>query len=443
MSSHKMVWKEGMLLMPQHFQQNDRHYDYQLKARTQLMSRYGWGLFTLEIDEHYFNTRKIVISKASGVLPDGSLFELGHDTQALVLDVPKNTHNVPVYLALPLVTGNHIETRDVKHQDVLARYLAHDLKIADSFAEGLSVCDASCAKPDFRLLLGEQPNDQHFVKIKICQVIAPNGTDGIALDKEFIATHLHFNAHSELQAFLKEVLSLLGNRGDKLAARIRSSGQVGGAEVGDFMMLQLINRYELLLRHSLRTDQAHPEEVYLVLLGLLGELTTFASDDKRPDMALQYEHSDQGACLRQLTDAIRQVLSMVLEQHAIKLELQQAKYNIQVSPIKDPTLLDSSYFVLAASAQCDTEELRTRLPAHLKAGTVESIRQLVNLHLPGIKVSPLAVAPRQIPFHANKSYFTLEFSEQEVADLKRSGGFAFHISGEFTGLELDFWAIRN
>jgi len=42
------------------------------------------------------------------------------------------------------------------------------------------------------------------------------------------------------------------------------------------------------------------------------------------------------------------------------------------------------------------------LPAHLKVAPVERIRQLVNLHLPGIKLTPLPVAPRQIAFHSKK-----------------------------------------
>jgi type VI secretion system protein ImpJ len=53
------------------------------------------------------------------------------------------------------------------------------------------------------------------------------------------------------------------------------------------------------------------------------------------------------------------------------------------------------------------------------------------------------VAPRQIPFHANKTYFVLELSPEEQAQLERSGGFAFHVTDEFPGLELKFWAIRN
>ena len=91
----------------------------------------------------------------------------------------------------------------------------------------------------------------------------------------------------------------------------------------------------------------------------------------------------------------------------------------------------------------EPEELRQNLPSHLKAGAVEQIRQLVNLHLPGIRVRPLPVAPRQIPFHANKTYFVLEITAEERSQLERSGGFAFHVSGEFAGLDLKFWAIRN
>ena len=31
MNTHKVIWQEGMLLRPQHFQHNDRYYDHQMK----------------------------------------------------------------------------------------------------------------------------------------------------------------------------------------------------------------------------------------------------------------------------------------------------------------------------------------------------------------------------------------------------------------------------
>lgn len=443
MTAHKVVWQEGMLLRPQHFQQSDRYYDHQLKARTRLLDSYAWGFFGLEIDRQFLNMGKLVLSQASGILPDGSLFEIGGEREPLALDVPPNTSNTPVYLALPLATGNHIESRRPEQKDVLARYTACDEEVADSNAGDGGSSQVSTARPDFRLLLGERQSDQAFVRLKLCDILDTTPDGVIALDGEFIPTFIDFQASSYLLSCLKEVIGMLGHRGDILAERIRATGKVGGAEVGDFMMLQLINRHEPVLRHYLGLDRVHPEQIYRELLGLLGELATFSGESKRPRLDGRYQHGDQGLSFRKLMDAIRQVLSMVLEQHAIELALQQRQYGIRVSPLHDHKLLGTSTFVLAASAQCDSEELRSRLPAHLKVGPVERIRQLVNLHLPGIRIKPLPVAPRQIPFYAGKTYFALELSSEELAQLEGSGGFAFHVSGEFPGLELKFWAVRN
>lgn len=443
MTAHKVVWQEGMLLRPQHFQQSDRYYDHQLKARTRLLDSYAWGFFGLEIDRQFLNMGKLVLSQASGILPDGSLFEIGGEREPLALDVPPNTSNTPVYLALPLATGNHIESRRPEQKDVLARYTACDEEVADSNAGDGGSSQVSTARPDFRLLLGERQSDQAFVRLKLCDILDTTPDGVITLDGEFIPTFIDFQASSYLLSCLKEVIGMLAHRGDILAERIRATGKVGGAEVGDFMMLQLINRHEPVLRHYLGLERVHPEQIYRELLGLLGELATFSGESKRPRLDGRYQHGDQGLSFRKLMDAIRQVLSMVLEQHAIELALQQRQYGIRVSPLHDHKLLGTSTFVLAASAQCDSEELRSRLPAHLKVGPVERIRQLVNLHLPGIRIKPLPVAPRQIPFHAGKTYFALELSSEELAQLEGSGGFAFHVSGEFPGLELKFWAVRN
>jgi type VI secretion system protein ImpJ len=357
--------------------------------------------------------------------------------------VPSNTRNTSIYLALPLVTGNHIEARRPEQSDVVARFTTYESRVTDSNAGDANASVISCGRADLRLLLGEQQSDQAFVRLKLCEVLDTTSDGVIKLNPDFVPTFIQARSSSYLLSCLKEVVGMLAYRGDSLADRIRTNGKTGGAQVGDFMMLQMINRTELLLRHYLELEQAHPETLYRALLALLGDLATFSSDNKRPPLNNRYQHNDQGACFRSLMQAIRQMLSMVLEQHAIELQLQVRQYGIMVSPIPDLSLLDSASFVLAASANCDGEALRHRLPAHLKVGPVERIRQLVNLHLPGIKIRPLPVAPRQIAFHVNKTYFILEPSPEDLAQLKQSAGFAFHVSGEFADLELNFWAIRN
>ena len=440
MNVHKIVWQEGMLLRPQHLQHNDRYYDNQMKARTQLLGSYNWGFLALELDRQFLNMGKLVISQASGVLPDGSLFELGGNTEPLALDVPPNTSNVPIYLALPLVTGNHIEARRPEQAEVLARYTAYDLEVADSNAGEDSMVQVSCARPDFRLLLGEQQSDQAYVKLKVAVVLDTTPDGVISLDPDFVPSYLHAHASAYLLSCLKEVISMLGHRGDTIAERIRSNGKVGGAEVGDFMMLQLINRTELLLRHYLGLEQVHPEQLYRVLLTMLGDLATFGSEQasapgqplpaQRPGRQLpQADGGDPPGPVDGARAACHRTAS-------------------PGPPVRHPGLAPATTSCSAAPRSCSppvpiASRRNCASGCHLKVGAVEHIRQLVNLHLPGIRVKPLPVAPRQIPFHSNKTYFILEPNAEDMAQLERSGGFAFHVSGEFSELELKFWAIRN
>jgi type VI secretion system protein ImpJ len=159
---------------------------------------------------------------------------------------------------------------------------------------------------------------------------------------------------------------------------------------------------------------------------------------------LLHQRGEALAARRSVIDDLRQSLSMVMEQTAIPIELQDRKYGIRVAIIGDKELQRNASFVLAVAAQLPGEALRARFPTQVKIGPVERIRDLVNLQLPGVTMRPLPVAPRQIPYHAGFNYFELDTRNNELwKQLEASGGLAMHIAGEFPGLELEFWAIRG
>jgi type VI secretion system protein ImpJ len=142
-------------------------------------------------------------------------------------------------------------------------------------------------------------------------------------------------------------------------------------------------------------------------------------------------------------NVLRDALSKVLEERAIPIEIQERKYGFRIAPITDRTLLSQATFVLAAHAKVNPEVLRSRFPTQVKVGPVEKIQEFVKLALPGIALRPLPVAPRQIPYHSGFAYFELDSSSDYWRQLEKSGGFGLHIGGEFPGLELEFWAIRE
>ncbi|MGL4479312.1 MAG: type VI secretion system baseplate subunit TssK, partial [Aeromonas veronii] len=43
-SRNRVIWREGLFIKPQHFQQQQRHSDYALHARLSALSDYFYGL---------------------------------------------------------------------------------------------------------------------------------------------------------------------------------------------------------------------------------------------------------------------------------------------------------------------------------------------------------------------------------------------------------------
>jgi type VI secretion system protein ImpJ len=133
---------------------------------------------------------------------------------------------------------------------------------------------------------------------------------------------------------------------------------------------------------------------------------------------------------------------VVIESSAIPIPIVAKKYGVSVATVADRSLFSSAVFVLAARADMPADEMRRRLPGLLKIAPVEKISNYVNLQLPGISVTSVPVAPRQIPVHAGFVYFELDQTHELWSQLANSGGVAFHIAGEVPGLGLEFWAIR-
>jgi type VI secretion system protein ImpJ len=127
----------------------------------------------------------------------------------------------------------------------------------------------------------------------------------------------------------------------------------------------------------------------------------------------------------------------------VSIAIEPRKYGISVGVIADRKLIGNAEFVLAVNADIPAEKLRRHFAGQAKIGPVEEIRQLVNSALPGIGLRPLPVAPRQIPYHAGVVYFEVDPSSAYWGKMTTSGGIAIHVSGDYPGLRMELWAIRQ
>lgn len=263
------------------------------------------------------------------------------------------------------------------------------------------------------------------------------------LDDTYIPPLLDVVASNPLAAFRSELLGLLHQRGEALAGRVVASGAGGASEIADFMLLQLVNRAQPLIQHLSQLSPLHPERFYSELVSLAGEFSTFTASGRRPQEYPQYQHDDLALSFAPVMQALREALSMLIDSKATPIPIVEKAYGVHVAMLADKSLLDSASFILVVRADVPAETLRSHFGQQSKVGSVEHIRNLVNLQLPGIGLLPLPVAPRQIPYHAGSTYYELDRGSEHWQQLANSGGFAFYIAGQFPGLNLAFWAIRG
>jgi type VI secretion system protein ImpJ len=442
--NNKVVWSEGLFLQPQHFQQQDRYFEKIVEGRTAPLSGYSWGFRNLEINPDALALGKMQLSAARGIFPDGTPFDFPHeDAPPLPLDVGGDARNEPIVLALPLRRAGMAETEaDGDRGASLARFSVEEREVPDSNSGSSNSALLQTGQLRLSLMRKRDVTDA-YTTLDVAMLTERRADNQLLLQKDVIPPTLHTGGNPALSGYVAELCGLLHQRGEALAARVAQPGIGGVAEIADFLLLQTVNRYQPLFMHFSTHPLLHPERLFSACLCLAGDLATFTTSRRRPPAYPEYEHDALARCFIPLIADLRRSLSMVLEQSAISIPLQDRQYGVRVAIIPDKGLLMTARFVLAVNAQLPGEALRTRFPAQVKIGSVERIRDLVNLALPGIPLNSLPVAPRQIPFHGGFSYFELEQGGEMWKQLERSGGLALHIAGDFPGLELEFWAIRG
>lgn len=441
-SRNRVIWREGLFIKPQHFQQQQRHSDYALHARLSALSDYFYGLQSLAINEDYLGFGRIALVGATGILPDGTVFNIPNDD---VLPTPleitdASVANQKVYLALPLSVSGVNEVN--QGGQVATRLQAHRHDVRDLHSEGGDVVSLEVGRVSLRLML-EREDRSAYASLAIARILDKRPDGGLVLDPNFMPCSISVSAIPTLKRFLGESAGLVAERARSLSQRIAAPGQQGVADVAEFMMLQLLNRAQPQLSHLARLGTLHPERLHEALVQLCGELMTFTDESRLPPEFPAYRHDDQQVSFEPVMLALRQALSTVLSPRAVSIQLRKHQYGVMVAMVNESELMQSADFVLAVRARMPQEQLRKQLLQQTKVASSDKIRELISLQLPGIPLLPLLVAPRQLPYHAGYSYFQLDRQSPAWQMLAVSNTLAFHIAGDFPELDMQLWAIRS
>lgn len=442
-SNNRVVWSEGLFLRPQHFQQHDRYVERLVEGRSAALRGHSWGFTEVQLDRELLAIGKIGLKRAAGVFPDGTPFSMPEDDPLPTpVEPTAQVRDKEVTLAIPVRKAGARESDRREVVDGIVRYRAFDESARDVTSDGdtLQPVEVACLRA--RLLLAGEPRED-YACIPVTRIVECRADRAIVLDDNFIPTVLNAQQAPRLATFMMEVQGLMHHRGEALARLAVAAGRGGAAEISDFLLLQAINRYEPVMTHLAQSRHVHPEDLFRLCLEIAGDLSTLTTESRRPPKLPVYEHERLKTVFEPLMTVLREVLNIHLPDRVIQLPLEKRRYNYWAALVSDRSLFETAAFVLAVRADVPGETVRREFPAQSTVASAETIAALVKEHLPGVPISALAVAPRQIPFHAGSAYFELERNSPSFRELKAGGRIALHVPDTFPGLEMELWAIRG
>jgi type VI secretion system ImpJ/VasE family protein len=443
LGSARVAWREGLFLRQQHFQQQDRHLDALVGARSRSARPYPWGVTELVINQDLAALGKFGVERLSGALPDGLPFSIPGDVPPPApLDIPADTRDAVLYLTLPVHQPDAVEYRMPGEPGAAAtRYLVDAVDVADVFAEDRPRETIEIARPNFAFGV---TRDQTYGRVLLGLArLRETQAGALIFDERYIPSALDVAASPRLTGVLADIIGRAEQRIDELALRAVEATDGGTETIANFLLLQMLNRCQAQLAHLAALPMLHPERLYEALLGMAGELATLTRGERRPPAFPAYDHQRLQSCFEPLVDSIQTALSAVYDRAAIMLPLTEAAPGAYTSRISDASLYQTGFFFLAVNARVPLDEVRARFPSVAKAGPVQKMRQIVDSALTGVPLRHAPTPPPQIRPIPGYVYFELDRSSEDWASIADAPALGLHVAGDWPDLKLELWCVKR
>jgi type VI secretion system protein ImpJ len=435
----KVFWSEGLFLRPHHLQQNDRYIEHLLEKRVRYTTPYPWGFAELEIDRDLTEQSKFAVRSASGLMPDGTPFDIPADSPIPEsIEVPETAAGQIVWLMMPVAAPNTREV-DEDRTDSASRYV----RTSETFIDSTSALrieeeiDIAYPRLSFELRKTSKPGYMGLGIARILEVRDKN----ILFDDKFVPPMLVCAAHPVIDGWLSRIIGWVETKLDELARYAVDPSSGGGLQSVDYLVLQVLNRTIPVLTHFQRSGSVHPERLYEELLRFAGELATFSTAERRARNYPAYNHDDLENVFTPLVSDIQDFLSARLGRRAIRLEIIERAQNAFVSPIRDRALFRNATLVLEVAARRPLVEIQNDFPHLFKVGPNTKMNEIVHANLPGLTLAHLPTPPPHIRAITDHVYFYLDRKSPLWPEFSTAASIGMHFSGDWPELELYLWAI--
>jgi type VI secretion system protein ImpJ len=446
--NRKIVWNEGMLLTPHHFQQWDNYYEELLSSRLSSLTAYEWGVLDLQVNREAVSNGSFQIVRCRAVMPDGlsvnfPLVDVAPDMKQVGSHFAPEKERLGVHLAIPerKAGAANVQASGAKANGNL-RYLQEGALVVDE-TTGSNEQPLAFAQPNLRILFDDELRDG-FTSIKIAE-LQRTPTGGFAVSENYIPPVLNVTASDWLTNMLRQLVEILITKSGSLAEQRRQRGaslaDFTTDQVAVFWLLHTVNASIPTLSHFYRTRLVHPERLYVEMAELVGKLMTFAIN-LHPKDIVQYDHEDLYTTFSQLSAQLRELLETVIPTRCVPIPLEKVRDTLYIGRVQDDRLLKEAAFYLAVRANMPENRVIEVVPRVVKIASRDVIEAVIGSALPGVGLSHQSPPPAPIPARIGFQYFNLDTRNPYWDGIKGAKVLAVYVPDEIPDERLEMYAVK-
>lgn len=443
MKTEQPLWGRGVMVSPQHFQQQAAYAAWSAESIAQLSLNHPWGVIKATFEPEMLRLGRLQAHHLHLRFQDGVLIDTDNaDSLPAALSLQNRTGITGVVLALPLLRangGNCLSPDEVADRPVRFRQRWHDVR--NTFGEDSR--QIAVMQPELSLRFADQDNSDYLT----CPVarLIQDSQGNWTLDDTFLPPLLRVESSRWLMTQLEQLMIQLRARLFRLMAMRRESNErmadFAVADVSLFWLLNALNSAEPVLGQFLRFPQSPAERLYPELARLAGSLLTFSLEHQVSVIPV-YQHAQLNAVFPPLFDLLTELLEASLPSRVVPVELTHDKRLRQwQARLQDPRLREGADYYLSVRSPIPAAQLQEQFPLQCKVGSPEFVTSLVNTSRQGIPLRALRHVPAAIPLRLENQYFSLDLSHPAAQEMLESGSCMFYTPGMLGEPELELYAV--
>lgn len=438
-----------MLISPQHLQQLDQYHETLLEERLTSVVPYATGVYALTVDLTSLDEGLFALRSLQVVLPRGTtvVLEAGEPempkARTIADHFPATRESIGVYVTLQLEREGTVAVAGDDAQR--GRYIGEPRTVTCLVEGGQQVIQF--ARRNLRIQFDDEERaDSEALKVA---ELRRTETGAFALVEEYVPPCLRVGASPyltrELHRILGQAVARQRTLADERSLRDETSVEFNAADVTRFLLLNALNTFIPVLRHTAEAGDVSPHALYLMLVQFAGQLCTFAAQED-PSTLPAYTHQQLRDTFEPLFAKLIGLLRASIAGRHLRVALSPREDGLHLAKLKDEQLQrDGTRFILSVVAPLDQNVVSREVPRLAKIGSWVQIAQLVNNAVPGAPLRFEARPPREIPIRPGQVYFSVDRESGHWKEILRDRSIAVHLPPPFdpTKISIELLAIPS